>query len=1031
MGTKVAEPTTLEELVWTVSDPLNKSVRKLDRKVIYSTSNGIRPTGKEAFNIWNGFQVIDMDIKDAELADKLKRVIFTGLHKCNWFLGVVLSSSGRGLHVYTKISVPDDLTEENRKILFLTNFRHKYSFVYIAAMNAMEDLGFTKEQLQQWMDLAMFKPQQGAFIGYDDHPLFSTRFFEDGIYISFDNVEDLGHPELDWVTYPDLKGLFSRWEWFENKEYDESPEVKVLQNDDSGAADSTNKIHYKHNERWRLANTLVALYGLEKGNKYLRQITSNAVSSRELQADCLTANRHKKSVDIWAVNRLNSMHGFNIKLDIQDREIDESELLGAMETIENPNLISKSKYYKRFDINKNQYLGHIINEIMSYAGRLTLIEAGPGLGKTEMVKQLVRRGKKVMMVMPFTSTIKSKVESDPDWYYSYGSRKPKLDVSRGLALTLDKFSRLNLMDIKTNGFDYIFIDESHLLFMSEYRSIMSHVIDMIKNTEVPIVLMSGTPTGELVFFQDIVHIQVVKEETRKKELEVNLVDNTSNLMYHMCRAMAHDIAKGRRILFPSNEGVRFSYKVKAGIEYFLRLENADFTELNLKYYKKSQIGEQFMDDVNFEKTIKDIQVLMCTSYLSVGVDILDKYDFRIYFGDLCTAAECDQWSNRLRSNDLYIKMFIAKADADGNPREIDRFTPMNFKLDPEEIKDMHSILRICNAALERNPTYSKYNSLVSSIVQNNNYIVYDPIECKYHVDETAYKTIMFERKYREYTQQLPVFMKGMQCYGYTVSAQDLGQFAVEGNEVFKDLKNMVQMASDEHIQLSTVLVEELLDLITPERLTIYQDVLQGKYDLRKSPEWKEDPVKGVMYVKSIEVFEKVVPIFLSLTKMFDVTDVPAIFDYCKRDNGTYNFAAISRFRALVNIVSADENKRLDLPIKEFMEKSLSFAEENETCHKNDLKKFIYDFSNEYATGESTIEILIARSELTMKRLVDTFTKIFRCLINVSRPGKDGEVSLKPVEILWQTREQKYKNIGENQYIISDFLDIIVESNRRE
>jgi hypothetical protein len=110
------------------------------------------------------------------------------------------------------------------------------------------------------------------------------------------------------------------------------------------------------------------------------------------------------------------------------------------------------------------------------------------------------------MVMPFTSTIKAKVENDPDWYFSYGSKKPRLDVSAGLSLTIDKFSHLNLMDVKTAGFDYIFIDESHLLFQSEYRPVMSKVIEMIRNTEVPIILMSGTPSGEIVFFPDIVHL---------------------------------------------------------------------------------------------------------------------------------------------------------------------------------------------------------------------------------------------------------------------------------------------------------------------------------------------------------------------------------------------------------------------------------------------------------------------------------------------------------------------------------------------
>ena len=128
-----------------------------------------------------------------------------------------------------------------------------------------------------------------------------------------------------------------------------------------------------------------------------------------------------------------------------------------------------------------------------------------------MVKMLAKEGKKVMLVLPFTSVIKSKTEGDKDWYYSYGNRAPRLDVAKGLSLTIDKFSRLNLMDAKAYGFNYIFIDESHLMFMSEYRPVMAKVVEMIRNTEIPIIMMSGTPSGELVFFPDAVHLKVIKE----------------------------------------------------------------------------------------------------------------------------------------------------------------------------------------------------------------------------------------------------------------------------------------------------------------------------------------------------------------------------------------------------------------------------------------------------------------------------------------------------------------------------------------
>ena len=114
------------------------------------------------------------------------------------------------------------------------------------------------------------------------------------------------------------------------------------------------------------------------------------------------------------------------------------------------------------------------------------------------------------------------------------------------------------------------------------------------------------------------------------------------------------------------------------VQYFLENDHFIYDEINLQYYKKSNVGEQFMDDVNFEKTIKDTQILMCSSYLSVGVDILDRYKFSIYFEDLILPQEIEQYANRLRSNDLYINMYVSKKDSDGNPKPINKFKEMNL-----------------------------------------------------------------------------------------------------------------------------------------------------------------------------------------------------------------------------------------------------------------------------------------------------------------------------------------------------------------
>ena len=1029
---------TLDVVVSTITNIANKNIPKTQRKAIFSTSNGIRPVGDTAYDNWNGFQVIDMDIKDANMAKLLKAKIFKALHKCNWFMGITYSASGMGLHIYTKIAIPETINvpvmdgcpmtsdTQKMKMLYLTNFRHKFSFVYIACLTVAAELGFKKEDLLKWLDKAMNKPQQGAFLGYDSHPFINTGFFEDFIYVDYDNASEIGAADVDWISHPDLRNIFKGQEWMD---LNEDNGLNITATADDLIVNAHTKVHYKHNERWRLANTLVALYDKVQGYNYLRMICSNDIKNRELQSDCETAKRHNKSIDPWAVNRLNSVHGFNIKMTIDDQNFDESEIFTAMDRIENPTIIYEAKQTKTFNIKANEYLGDIKYELLNSLGRVTLIEAGAGVGKTEMVKSLVRQGKRILMIMPFTSTIKAKVEQDHDWYYCYGNRKVRLDrLENGLCMTIDKFAGLEQIGgcaaIKAAGYDYIFIDESHLLFQSEYRPVMPKVIDMVRNTEVPIILMSGTPSGELTFFSNAVHLRVIKEETRKKTFTVNLTDKPNDQLYHMCRQMANDIAQGRRILFPCNRGTLYSKQVQAAIDYFLQYEHAIYEPVNLQYYKKSNVGDEFMDDINIEKTVKDVQVLMCTTYLSVGVDILDRYNFSIYFEDLMMPQEVEQFANRLRSNDLFINMYVAKNDSEGNTRSLHKYKEVNFEIDDEEKKFVLSVIHLCNSMIERNNKEFKSNAIVYAMLKDCTFIEHNDIDDKYYLNLTAYKTVCFERKYRDYVQQLPVLMKGMQSYGYEVTSIDRRSFECNGLEDFANLKDFVKLAYNEQLQLNTSHIEDLLDILNEGNLSSYKQVLSGSFDVRKGKEWKLDLTTNRLTAKSVEVFEKVVPIYASLSKRYDCDEIKKIFEACRNNNKSFNFTAIGRIRTLVNLMYNDKNNRLDMPIKDFMIATYKFSELG-AAKKSEIIEFCNNQAEHYAQQESRNGVVINYSMLMMDRLKDKFYKLFRCLIDVGKPQKKNgnKCTMERIELLWKEKTDGVTDVNKKAFELYDLLGI--------
>ena len=554
---------------------------------------------------------------------------------------------------------------------------------------------------------------------------------------------------------------------------------------------------------------------------------------------------------------------------------------------------------------------------------------------------------------------------------------------------------------------------------------MPKVIDMVRLTEVPIILMSGTPSGELTFFSNAVHLRVIKEDVRKKVFTINLTDKPNDQLYHMCRQMANDIANGKRILFPCNRGTLYSKQVKAAVDYFLQYDHAIYDDVNLQYYKKSNVGDTFMDDINIEKTIKDVQILMCTTYLSVGVDILDKYNFSIYFEDLMMPQEVEQFANRLRANDLFINMYVAKNDSEGNTRSLHKYKEVNFEIDDEEKRFVLSVIQLCNSMIERNNKEFKSNAIVYAMLKDCSFIEHNSIDDKYYLNLTAYKTVCFERKYREYVQQLPVLMKGMQSYGYEVTSIDRKAFECEGLEDFANLKDFVKLAYNEQLELNTTHIKELMEMIDEQSLPTFKQVLQGIFDIKKGNDWKIDITNGRIVAKNIEVFEKVIPIFISLSKRYNCEQVKEIFEYCRNENKTFNFAAIGRIRTLVNIIYNDKNNRLDMPIKDFMIATYKFSELG-AAKKSEIIEFCNSQAQEYASKESRGELVIMHSMLMMDKLKDKFYKLFRCLINVGKPKKkDGnKCSMERVELLWKEKsDNPIADFNEKAFALSDLLGI--------
>ena len=1008
-------------------DNTYKNVDKINRKVVYSTSGNQRPVGDNSYLIWNGLQIIDLDIKNADLAQQLKTLLFNELNKYQWFLGICTSASHKSLHVWTKIT-PISINFENRKIEFLCNFRHKYSYIYIVLSKFASQLGYTKDNIIDYMDMAMAKPQQGIFISSDDTALLNTNFQDLRLDVNFESAFTSGQESINWISHPDLKDIFHKLEWFNTDRENDHVDVSTISGiNDRDIKKSKGRVHYKHAQRWQLANTLTSIYGYDKALQIMVEICKGT-TKRELAGDVKTASIHNKPISSWAIKELNAEHGFNLQIKSQDlykNEIKQMEKeINDDDSIDPIKVINKNTRNVNLSIRSNQYLSDIKDDIIKNLSHITLLEAGAGYGKTEMIKSLKA---KTLLILPFTSTIKAKVEADQktsDWLYYYGNKRPTLDEilgNKNMSMTIDKFSKLNVMELDQANFEYIVIDESHLLFTSSYRDVMAPTIQRLANCKAKIIMMTGTPTGELLFFPEIKHIKVKKEDFRIKQFDIEMVPTKNEQIIEMCKSMAKDIIAGKKILFPTNKGNLYFEQVTGLIQEYLNLYKHP-NQLKAFYYKKSNYGDESMDNINVDKTIGNNDIVFCTTYLSVGVDICDRYTFSVYFNETWMAQDIEQFANRLRNNDLYIKLFLEQEDSTGFPINYYHTLPLDLSISQKDLLLSRDLIRTCNDMLERNQEESKYNPLIQSLLAANRYLKYDENDCKYYIDETTYKLRVFEERYSAYSKQLPVMINGMKYYGYEISKHVNEERVPEDKiEWLEEHLKSCRHARFDWWKNQTII---FLDHLNDGNIDVYKELIKGDYAIFKDDEYKEVREENNLYVESIEILERNIPIVLGLYKFYDCETIKDIFEYCvdQRQN-KINYAKLNRIRKFVNIESNRRRARLDFPVYRFILDAQHFAQEHEYTTKEDIVQFLANYAAKYS---NSITNIVVEDIDFLEKIYDLITELWQVIVIQGRPIK-GTIKISPFKLLWERKDNIrniYGNVATKEFF-SELMDNMV------
>ncbi len=1022
-----------------IHSPRYKDIEKKNRMAMYPTSNSNRPIGDNAYLMWNGFQVIDLDIKDKNIADKLKPLIFEELKTYHWFLGVTLSASGNSIHIWTKIK-PLTINFNERVIEYRCNFRHKYSYIYVVLCKYMNQFGYTKDNIvNQYMDKAMGKPQQAALVPYDNTSQLNANFKDLRLDVNFETAFHNGIASIDWMKITELQKMFEKIEWFSEDEFNRDNDLKKddIEEISDWEPNKSKPRHYKHYDRWRLANTLTALYGQDKALGIMTHICSDT-SISELKGDIKTAATHNKPIDMWAINELNNKHGFSIKINKnvyaeKQKELEASSEDGSVSPLkESGNLSFNTPPNVVFNIKHNEFLSVIKDDIIKNLSSMTLLEAGAGYGKTEMVKAFKS---KTLLILPFISTVKSKIEKSEvteDWIYYYGNRKPTLDdllSNKSMAMTIDKFAHLNIIEVNLAKFDYIVLDESHLLFTSSYRSVMSPTIQRLANCSSRVILMTGTPTGEKLFFPKIQHIKVIKEDTRIKNFEVHFCHQSMETLITFCDHMADDIIAGKKILYPSNKGNMYFETIRGLVQDALNKKTDFARQLTAFYYKKSNYGDATMDEINFNKSTGNNDLIMCSNYLSVGVDIEENSPYSVYFTEPWIAQDMEQFANRLRRKDLYIKLFLPIKDEFDVPIDYYTIKPLSLKTTQEWLMYLYNLRQQLNDFLNRNGEEHKYNPINASLLAVHNYMQYDENVGEYYVDETGFKLFMYENMYMEYAKQLKVLCYDMQQFGYTISFTDHSNEVIPA-ERKDEVTDIIDRARNMHFDKVTSETMQALAHITEDNIDIYKEVRKGNIDIIRGESYKEVRKDNNLYVDSIEILDRNLPIVLSLYKYYDIETIKDIYNKCLDKHNRINFSELKRVNTLANIIYNIKKSKLDRPILRFVKDARDWAMRNNKTTRKDINEFLNNYTIKYANGITGAIVEDTKFLETIQGYIKDLWKVI-----IKEGGKvNGVITLMPVDLLWKSKERNiniFGTIATKEFFMQELLDNIKETGAEE
>lgn len=1002
---------TLGELLIEITNPENLDIGKEKRQQIYMTYDGTRPL-KEEYYKWNGLQIYDLDLKlwinteDGDI-DELKQSIHNMLVEFNWYLWICKSASGKGLHVYTKVASPFHIFTDIKQNEYISKYAHRVN--YITKRQLINDVLFRLHKIRtnnitfaikdygypvtengdltgmnfhnHYLDNVVGRITAGIRLSFDLEPLINMNFVD--LPLGFDLVRTVDGVEDANITrifnikcddnfynnmltdINDNLSFENYTEWLNGKKTEREKEIDLTKfqgmvnlSTDLDEIKVLHKSSINYVTRYNICNTLAAFFGKEglplahiildsEANRNTGEINSFyscAISNRKeptkLGIEILKKHGIIKNVKEELVQELTRTY----KHDLTDKinQVLENDMMKY------DYILGENQYLSDLQENLEQDIsGEYVNFIMSPAGS----------GKTQYILNLARQGKKIMLVLPYISIIRNKVESDKelrkefDVYYGSTDIRNMVD-GRNIVTTFDKLSRANYEKI-SRMFDYIFIDEEHLIYISSYRiETTSNVIKKIKDLyyisnndpyAAKIVMLTGTPIGHEQFFNKVSKVINVSKKSHKKTMEFLICDDGLDALTRMSVKASDLLKDGYTLMIPTNKGELYSEKLIGQIEYLMG------RSVKYGYYKRSNLEQEICQLINEHTTVGDYEIIFCSNYLSVGVDINDKDKkfASIYLGQF-SGYEIEQFNARIRKESIQSIYCVTTQKVDGGIKEELLYEPdLILRITDDEAMQFIDDKALASA---KNEFLATYDPILRKITTPGFSILNGRID--FNLEE--YELVTFQGKF-EICMEHPIKVaRELSKYGYeiTVSSELEGLGKAE-QEIIKKIG--IESMQSEKERKHNLLVGTFIDLVRNNNyhnehgleffnlidwITKNNDKVIEDRDLMD----EDDPDKEIfvkpiydifatpveVIVKSKEALEKMIKSAKFLIRRYsDIKAVNIIMQYVD-DNGILKLKYFQRAINLLKLIDSSEANELAEPISKALNKMYQFVDKFET-----------------------------------------------------------------------------------------------------